>query len=116
MSEFVLLYRTTEENRRAAMGTPELSQKSMQAWLEWMRGLEAKGQLKERGQPLDFGGKTIRGSKKTVTDGPYIESKDIVAGFSMIEAKDLAEAVEIARGCPMLAGEGVVEIRPVIKM
>jgi hypothetical protein len=114
MSEFVYLFRTSEEKRREAMGTPERSQKSMQAWLEWMRELEAKGHLKSRGQPLDFAGKVLHGSKKTVTDGPYVEAKDLVAGFIVVEAKDLAHAVELARGCPMLAGEGLVEVRPVI--
>ena len=114
MSEFVYLFRTSEEKRREAMGTPELSQKSMQAWLEWMRGLEASGHLKNRGQPLDFTGKVVRGSKKTVTDGPYVEAKDLVAGFIIVEAKNIDEAVELARGCPMLAGEGLVEVRPVI--
>ena len=53
MSEFVFLFRATESIRQEAMGTPERAQQSMQAWLGWMRELEAKGHLKDRGQPLD---------------------------------------------------------------
>jgi hypothetical protein len=116
MSEFVYLFRASEEGQQEAMGTPERAQKSMQAWLTWIRELEANGNLKERGQPLDRTGKVVRGAQKTVTDGPYVEVKDLVAGFIVVEARDLAHAVELAAGCPMLAGGGSVEVRPVMKM
>jgi hypothetical protein len=45
-----------------------------------------------------------------------VEVKDLVAGFIVVEARDLEQAVELARGCPMLAGDGSVEIRPVMKL
>ena len=113
MSEFVLLFRIDPEGRRQAMGTPESAAKSMQVWLAWMRDLEAKGHLKNPGQPLDLGGKVVRGKQRTVTDGPFIEVKDLVAGFVVIEARDLAQAAEVATGCPILEGDGSVEVRPV---
>lgn len=114
MSEFVFLFRTTEADQREAMGTPERAQRSMEAWLAWMRDLEAKGHLKNPGQPLDRAGKVVRGPKRAVTDGPYVEAKDLVAGFIVVEARDLAQAVELSMGCPMLAGAGSVEVRPVL--
>ena len=46
MSDFVFLFRATEAENREHMGTPERAQQSMQAWLTWMRDLEAKGHLK----------------------------------------------------------------------
>lgn len=116
MSEFVYLFRTNDAERREHMGTPEAAQKSMQGWLEWVRGLEAKGHLKSPGEPLGPEGKVVRGGKRQVTDGPYVEAKDIVLGFMVVVAKDLAEAVELARGCPMLEGAGSVEVRAVAKM
>lgn len=116
MSEFVYLFRTTEAEQREAMGTPEAAQKSMQGWLAWVRELEAGGHVKDPGQPLDRTGKLVRGSRKVVTDGPYAEAKDLVLGFMVIEARDMAEAVELASGCPMLEGSGSVEIRPVITL
>jgi hypothetical protein len=117
MSEFVFLYRSTEADRREAMGTPERAQKSMQAWLAWMRELETKGHLKSPGQPLDTSGKVVSGKNKIVTDGPFSEAKDIVLGFSVIEASDLAHAAELAEGCPMVqGGGGLVEVRPVRKL
>ena len=111
MSEFVFLFRSNEEDRREHMGTPERAQRAIQAWVAWMRDLEAKGHLKERGRPLDAKGKVVR--KKGVTDGPYAETKDIVLGFIIVEARDLAEAAELAQGCPMVVGDGMVEVRPV---
>ena len=115
MSEFVYLFRASDEEQRQAMGTPEHAQKSMESWLRWIRDLEARGHLKNPGQPLERTGKVVRGNKRDVTDGPYVEVKDLVAGFIVIEARDLNEAVELARGCPMLEGAGSVEIRPVMK-
>jgi hypothetical protein len=55
----------------------------------------------------------VRGPKRVVTDGPYVEAKDMVLGFIVIEARDIEQAAELAQGCPMLMGEGSVEIRPV---
>jgi hypothetical protein len=114
MSQFILLFRHGEADYREAMGTPERAQQSLKKWLAWIHDLEAKGHLKSRGHPLERTGKVIRGSDKVVTDGPHAEAKDLVAGFIMIEAKDLDEAVKLASACPMLGGDGSVEIRPVM--
>jgi hypothetical protein len=113
MSEFVYLFRSTATEQHEAMGTPERAQNSLQGWLTWIRDLEANGHLKHPGQPLAATGAVIRGKPQVVSDGPYVEVKDLVLGFIVVEARDLAEAVELARGCPMLEGEGSVEIRPV---
>ncbi|HMA38934.1 MAG TPA: hypothetical protein VKP10_02590, partial [Gemmatimonadales bacterium] len=64
MSEFVYLFRASAADRSAAMGTPEQAQKSLQAWMSWIRDLEANGHLKSRGQPISPDGKVVRGSRK----------------------------------------------------
>ncbi|HEX2870450.1 MAG TPA: YciI family protein [Polyangiaceae bacterium] len=115
MSEFVFLLRSDEENYQQAMGTPERAQKSMQAWIAWIKELEVKGQLKSGGMPLERTGKTVRGAQLAVTDGPFTEAKDIVLGFIIVVARDLDHAVEIAKGCPLAQGGGGVEIRPVME-
>ena len=115
MSDFVFLLRSQEDDYQAAMGTPERAQKSLQAWMAWIQQLEAKGQLKNGGLPLERTGKTVRGKQLTVSDGPFTEAKDMVIGFIVVEARDLEHAVEIAKGCPLVQGGGGVEIRPVME-
>lgn len=116
MSEFVFLFRASPEGASRAVGTREAAHKAMGAWLDWVRGLESTGHLASPGQPLAMTGKTVRGPDKAVTDGPFIELKDLVLGFMVIRARDMAEAETLAAGCPMLAGDGSVEIRPVNTM
>jgi hypothetical protein len=54
---------------------------------------------------------TIKGGG-TVTDGPFVETKEAFGGFYVVEARDLDHAIEIAKGCP--APGGGVEVRPVV--
>ena len=115
MSEFVLLYRFTPESRREAMGSPERAQAAMTKWRAWFEEMTSKGQLKNAGQPLDDAGKVVR-KHNTVTDGPYAETKDVIGGYSVIEARDLDHAAQIASGCPIIEGGGSVEVRPVRQM
>ena len=95
MSEFVYLFRSTEAEQVENMGTPERAQQSMEAWLAWIRGLEAKGHLKNPGQPLDRTGNVVARPKRVITDGPFVEAKDLVLGFIIVDARDLRHAVEI---------------------
>ena len=115
MSAFVYLFRTTDTASRAAMGSPEQMQKSMQTWMAWMKTLADNGHIKDPGHPLERAGKLVKGKQRTITDGPYAEAKDIIGGYTLIEAKDLAEAVQLSLGCPIFEGGGVVEVRPVLK-
>jgi len=110
MSEFVYLYRGGRRGESAAE-----SEQIMQKWVSWMEDLASKGHLKDRGQPLDGEGKVVRG-KSSITDGPYPESKDLVGGYTLVEANDLAQAAQLAGGCPILERDGLVEVRPVMKM
>ncbi|HEX4744177.1 MAG TPA: YciI family protein [Candidatus Limnocylindria bacterium] len=52
-----------------------------------------------------------RGGKPTVTDGPYMEAKELVGGYAIVEAADLNEAIELAKGWP---GRSSVEVRPLV--
>jgi hypothetical protein len=115
MAEFVFLYRSSDADARETMGTPEAAQSSMKLWMAWLGDLEAKGHIKSMGEPLERTGKVIAGPNQRVTDGPFAEAKDIVSGFSLVVANDEAQALELARGCPVLRGSGSVEVRPVMK-
>jgi hypothetical protein len=111
MSEFVYLYRGGEAGR-----SPERMQQTMQKWMTWLKQLGESGHIKDQGQPLERAGKLVKGRQKTVTDGPFAEAKDIVGGYTLIEARDLEQAVELSKGCPIFEVEGAVEVRPVMKM
>lgn len=54
----------------------------------------------------------VRGSKVSVTDGPFAETKDELSGYYLIEARDLNEAIQVASRIPG-AKFGCVEVRPV---
>ncbi len=112
MSEFVFLYRGGDQSG----ASPEQLQQQMNRWGTWLRELGEKGFIKSPGQPLERTGKLVRGREKTVTDGPFAEAKDVIGGFSIVEAKDIAHAVELAKGCPIFLVGGDVEVRPVMKM
>jgi len=111
MSEFLFLYRGGERG-----GSPEEMQQRMQKWVAWMKDLGAKGFLKDQGHPLERGGKLVKGQQKVVTDGPYPETKDIVGGYSMVDARDLDHATELSKGCPIFEMGGSVEVRPIMKL
>jgi len=111
MADFIYLFRG---GNMATLSADE-RQKNMQKWMAWMKELGATGNFKS-GEPLEDEGKTLRGKGKVVTDGPYAEAKDLVGGFLLISAKDLGEATELAKGCPIFERDGTVEVRPVMKM
>jgi hypothetical protein len=111
MSEFVFLYRGGERPT-----SPEQGQQVLQKWMAWFKDLAARGHVVDRGQPLERSGKIVRGADKVVTDGPFAEAKDVVGGYTLIKANDVAQAAELARGCPILERGGAVEVRPVMKL
>ena len=108
MSEFTFLYRGSDPS-----GSPEQMQKTMQKWVAWFKELGASGHIKDPGHPLERAGKVVKGNQKSVHDGPYAEAKDVVGGYTLIEANDLAQAVELSKGCPILEVGGSVEVRPI---
>lgn len=92
--------------------SPEQVQQTMKKWMGWKDTLEKNGHSKQLGERLDGTGKVARGKAKAVTDGPYVEVKDSIQGYMLLEARDMDQAVELATGCPILDSDGTVEIRP----
>jgi hypothetical protein len=116
MAEFMYLLRGGRPE-----GSPEQMQKHMQRWVSWIAELSKSGNFKS-GDPLEDRGRVVSGTKKTVHDGPYAEAKDLVGGYFLVTARDLDEATELAKGCPIfdiLEGSGrvgSVEIRQISAM
>jgi len=108
MTEFTFLFRGRERS-----ASPQELQKNMEKWVAWFKELDTNGRMKDPGNPLAASGKVVSGKRKIVSDGPFAEAKDVVGGYILIEAETLAEATDIAKGCPILEVGGSVEVRPV---
>ncbi len=95
----------------------EMSPEDMQNEIgEHMKWIEKLGDHYDSGEALLQNAKTIKGKSKIVTDGPYIESKELMGGFYIIKADSLEEAAELAKNCPTLELGGSVEVREVMEM
>lgn len=114
MKEFMFLFRGGDG--ATLRQSPEKWQAHMEKWMKWMAELTEQGRF-NGAQPLIPGGKTITGNKKVVTDGPFMEGKEIVGGYMLCKADTYDEAVEIGKGCPILEfADGIVEVREVQEM
>ena len=112
MKEFMLLIRT--EGDPWTVLSPEQLQHHMQKGVAYITGLMNKGIIKSA-QPFENEGGIISGNGKSFTDGPFNESKEVIAGYFHIVAKDIEEAKAIARANPIFE-DGLnarIEVRPV---
>ena len=112
MASFMLIFRGGD----SSTDSPEQLQQHMQKWMTWFEGLTRTGVYQGAGAPLVPAGKVVRGTRRTVTDGPYAEAKDLVGGYLLVDAKDLNHATELAKGCPIFDQDGSVEVRQIREM
>jgi len=109
-SDYLLLFRGTDWDKGLS---PEEIQKAMNQMTTWLAGLQRTGKIKA-GHPLGGEGRTIYGkSGRAVADGPFLESKEAVGGYLIVQADGLEEAVALSKGWPCLDHGGIVEVRPV---
>jgi hypothetical protein len=109
MADFMFVYRHATDNFGSM--SPEEMQQHMQKWHTWMNEGFRQGWMVNPGDGLKKEGRVVNG-RKVVTDGPFVESKEIVGGFTLVKADTIGEAAEIAKGCPCLLTGGTVEVRP----
>jgi hypothetical protein len=114
MEEYLILMRL-DIITREAQPSPEQMQEYMKMYQDWVGGIAAQNKF-VGGKGLSTEGKVIK-SPQIITDGPYAETKESLAGFIMVKAKDFEEAVSLAKTCPILGGDGnSVEVRKVISV
>ena len=106
----ILIY---EDEAQYATATPEVSNEIMQAHNEFAAQVEASGAKLLGGNALQSTGTatSIRGGSE-VTDGPFVETKEVLGGYYLVDAPDLDAALAIGKLCP--ARFGGVEVRPVM--
>ena len=108
MAKFMFVYRNAEDQPEPS---PEEMQQAMQVWMSWMEGGSKAGWLLDGGDALKPSGRVIA-PDSTVTDGPFAEAKELVSGYSMIEAENYDAAVKLAKSSPMITvHNGYVEVR-----
>ena len=106
MAKYLLIYRDPAEPR------PQPSPDEMQAFLKlWNDWFEKVGPaIVDGGDGLLPTGKVLLPGG-VVSDGPYVESKEIIGGYSVIQADNYESAVTIAKACPIAMVGGKIEIR-----
>ena len=101
-----------EDGKKVA--SPGQIQEWMKQTMDWIGGIAAQNKYTSgTGLPFeDARVVTTKNSQKVVTNGPFGEIKETLGGFIMVKADSVEEAVEFAKGCPVLQGEGnSVEVR-----
>jgi hypothetical protein len=110
MNEFMLIFRHEDGTKVAS---PEQIQIWMKQTMEWIGGIAAQNKFVS-GTGLPFDDARVVGSNKVVTNGPFGEIKETIGGFIIVKADSVEEAVEYAKDCPVLQGDGnSVEVRKI---
>jgi len=115
MDEFILVFRHQDGKKLAS---PEQMQVWMKQTMDWIGGIAAQNKfISGTGLPFeDARVVTAKSSGKVVTNGPFGDVKETLGGFIMVKADSIEEAVEFAKGSPVLQGEGnSVEVRKIAK-
>lgn len=106
MKEFILLFRRPDIGNASPAEMEALANK----WNEWLGSLASQDKIANGPTRLNMEGKVLKPGG-VVTDGPFVEIKELLGGFIVIKAADMEEATTLAHGCPVLTIGGSVEIR-----
>ena len=111
MKEYILLFRGGSAERTVL--SPEQIEAHMKRWQTWIGSIAQNGKL-VGAQPLTNDGKILKGRSKKLSDGPFVEGKEILGGYVIVKADNFDEALHISADCPNLEFEsGTVEVREI---
>jgi len=110
MKDFMLLFRQPSYDYSKA--SPNEMQALAKKWQDWAGGIAAQGKLSSNGPRLALEGKVLKAGG-VITDGPFVEIREMLGSFIIVKADSLEEATTLAHGCPALDANGSVEIRPI---
>ena len=112
MAQFMMLLHSEPPTEGAY--SPEEIQAVVQKYQEWSEKMGAAGKLAGGNKLANDAGKVLRGTDDiSVVDGPFAETKEVIGGYFILEAKDYAEAAELSKSCPHLAFGGAIELRQI---
>jgi hypothetical protein len=110
MKDFALLFRMPSLDYSKI--PPEEFKAIAKKWQDWVGGIAAQGKMGSNGLRLAMEGKVLKAGG-VVTDGPFVEIREILGSFIVVKADSLEDATTLAHGCPVLDSNGSVEIRPI---
>ena len=112
MDEFILIMRHQDGSKIAS---PEQMQIWMKQTMDWIGGIAAQNKYVS-GTGLLFDDSRVVRPRSVVTNGPFGEIAETIGGFMIVRAESIDEAVEFAKGCPVLQGDpNSVEVRRIAK-
>jgi hypothetical protein len=112
MDEFILIFRHEDGH---TVASPEQIQIWMKQTKDWIDGIAAQNKF-SGGNGLPFQDARVVHPNNVVTDGPFGKIRETIGGYIIVKADSVDEAVEFAKGCPVLQGEGnSVEVRKIAK-
>jgi hypothetical protein len=114
MNEFLLIFRRENTGPETVL-SPEQIQAMMKPWQDWIGSIAAQNKLVTAGNRLAHQGNVVKPGQ-VITNGPYVEIKEAIGGYTIVKADTLEEASELSKGCPILMVGGSVEVRPIIPM
>jgi len=114
MKEFLLIFRRENTPSTPPM-SPEQLQAMMKPWQDWLGSIAAQNKLVNAGNRLEGDGNVLK-PNNIITNGPYVEIKEAVGGYTIIKAASLEEATALSKDCPILSVGGSVEVRAIIPM
>ena len=106
---YLIIFRGTDWSQGLS---PEQMQQVADNWMAWFNRLKDEGKC-AGGNPLEREGKIVSGKNKTVSDGPFAESKETIGGYFLLTVQTMDEAVAIAQQCPGLPYGIRVEVRAI---
>lgn len=114
MKEFLLLIRS--EGECAETMAPETYKAHLKKVISYIDDLRTSGKLISA-QPLTMSGTIIQGKGSTFKDGPFVEAKEVIAGYYLFKAENFEEALEIAKAHPLMEDEPTsrIEVREIKK-
>ncbi len=112
MNEYILIFRHEDGQKLAS---PEQLQAWMKQTMDWIGGIAAQNKFSS-GTGLPFDEARVVGYKGVVTNGPFGDIKETIGGYIIVKADSIEEAVEFAKGSPVLQGDGnSVEVRKIAR-
>ena len=110
MKTYLLILR--DQELRWPTFSREQAQGILDQFTAWNERMRADARLVGAGKLTEDLGATVRpGDDGLVVDGPFSEAKEAIMGYYCVQAESLAEASELAKGCPILSYGGSVEVR-----